>query len=174
MDHHAPSKRRVPKWIRKYFIELIGTRIGFFNEAKAFDPNKIIIDNLHLKKNKIDQKDELCMRKLEKTSQNLDLNCEVLLDKLKNSFDPAQVKSKRMRVRLINEIIKCQTNLLKDNKVSKGKIPNSFYIENEIKENKIYTEWKILSKIVDRLCFFIYLFLFLASSFLFFLSGTFS
>ena len=165
LHHRAPSKRRVPKWIRKYIIGHLGPCLGFSNEIKAFDRNKIIIENLNINPDNEKKKLELEAKQLE----NFNWNLSFLMNRIQNTFKPAQIKSERLRIKIVHEIIKCQQNLLKTNKKSiHRRSLNVAFAKNEIKLAKIYKEWKILSFIIDRLCFFIYLVCFVASSFWFF------
>lgn len=165
LHHRAPSKRRVPKWIRTYIIGHVGPYLGFLNEAKGFDRNKIIIENLHLNINK-----KNLVKKLDaKQMGNIDWNMEFLMKKIQDTFNPSEIKNGRLKILILNEITKCQQSILKANKkYDSRKILNSIYIENEVKLVKIYKEWKILSVIIDRICFFIYLLCFVTSSFWFF------
>ncbi len=139
--------------------------MGFLNEIKAFDPNKIVIENLNINANNEKKRLELEA----KQSENFNWNLSFLMRKIQNNFNPAEIKSERLRMKIVHEIIKCQQNLLKTNKKSISRRSlNVAFAENEIKLAKIYKEWKILSFIIDRLCFFIYLVCFVASSFWFF------
>ena len=69
------------------------------------------------------------------------------MNRIQNTFKPAQIKSERLRIKIVHEIIKCQQNLLKTNKKSiHRRSLNVAFAKNEIKLAKIYKEWKILFK----------------------------
>jgi hypothetical protein len=169
LHHRAPSKRRVPKWIRKYIIGKLGPYLGFLNEAKAFDKNKLIVENLHLKDKNKTFLVQIDRNEFHRVKQNVNFNCDFLMNQLQNSFDPSKIKSERKRNLIIQEIVKCQQTLLENSKkCDSRRVSNSDYMENEVKLTKIYKEWKILSNVIERICFFIYFFCFLTSSFWFF------
>ena len=87
-------------------------------------------------------------------SNELSDSLETALVNTLKSFDLNKLQNKRLKVMILKELLGCQFNLI-EKKVQM------------LKEN-IYDEWKLLAMIIDRLCFFIYLFALLMSSILFF------
>jgi hypothetical protein len=186
-----PEKRRVPKWVHTYIIGKMGKLLGFKDEAGAFDINDITIGDFYLDEKREKQRDKLAKKnknsksKIEekeemmrqRSDENLKINAKFVLSKLQNCFNPIQVKDERIKVILLNEIKKCQENLMKKSrnlnekdlfslKISKSQSDHTKFIEK-----KIYDEWKILAMVVDRICFFVYLIFYVLISAMFLLSG---
>lgn len=108
---------------------------------------------------------------------------------LNKSFDPNEVKDDRLRSLLLAEIIECQRNLVhqavrassanknKNSANSSSSTSTSILKNNNSNNNanrniisnnlgnitltqeRIYDEWKVLAMVVDRICFFLYIFL---------------
>ncbi len=91
-------------------------------------------------------------------------NLEKMLIKLQKSFDPFKLQDENLKFEMLKEILECQRLLLQAN--LNNRINNRR--QKQMTINEIYDEWKILAMIVDRICFFIYLFALIGSSVLFF------
>lgn len=93
-------------------------------------------------------------------NERISRNLEKMLIKLQKSFDPFKLQDENLKFEMLKEILECQRLLLQANLNGKKR--------KQITINEIYDEWKILAMIVDRICFFIYLFALIGSSVLFF------
>lgn len=112
---------------------------------------------------------------------------KVIVD-LNRSFDPNALKDDHLRGLLLAEIIECQRNLLSQAQKNRHEKKNATASRNfkkdkvaalnggsshhhhhnhpdndswNITQNRIYDEWKVLAMVVDRICFFLYMFLLL-------------
>lgn len=100
---------------------------------------------------------------------------KIIVD-LNRSFDPNSLKDDHLRSLLLAEIIECQRNLLcqaqknkKNNNKNHGRSSAmssfkstssmSMLKDKNITLERIYDEWKVLAMVVDRICFFLYMFL---------------
>lgn len=86
-----------------------------------------------------------------------------LIYNINKSISLSQLKNEDLKNKILSEIIECQQKLLvksqnKDN-IQKENLKKS--VKNPINFNEIYDEWKVLAMVVDRICFFTYLFLWL-------------
>ena len=112
------------------------------------------------------------------TSHNLYKNLDKLTTILCQSLKTIQFQDENLKILLLDEIVECQRNLLSKNK----KLIDAIILKKEINSSNklninnthIYDEWKLLAMIVDRVCFFIYLFLLIISSCLIFFSSLYS
>lgn len=97
-----------------------------------------------------------------KIGEVLNKSFEITLIKLLNSFEPKQLDNTELRLLILKEILSCQTNLMeRSHEKAKNKLDK--------KMQEIYDEWKIVAKIVDRACFFLYLSGFVATTVLYLL-----
>ena len=96
----------------------------------------------------------------ERSFNELSYNLEKLLLKLQKFFNPFYLKNEDLKFAILKEILECQKLLL---------IKNMEYnSETKISINEIYDEWKVLAMVIDRICFFFYLFALILSSTVFF------
>lgn len=218
----GPKKQRVPKWMRKYFINYLGRLLCFcfdqndfsiikhgeqyqdncnnkfvkqrnleriynkemflremqfeetnqINRAEHLSTNTICESFGQNRKVFIRKNDRKISRKYEKNNtradcvkldslQELSLNLEKMLMKLQKSFDPFCLKDEDLKFSILKEILECQRLLLNQNL-------ENFNTNNNLSINEIYDEWKVLAMIMDRICFFFYLFALILSSTIFF------
>ena len=131
-------------------------------------------------------------KKIRKTNpfsfEELNTNLELMLSKLQKCFNPNLLKDEDLKFEIIKEIVECQRLLLISNMHQKNSN------ETLISMNEIYDEWynfififrqiyfkyffvqinlfeffrKTLAMVVDRICFFFYLFALLLSATIFF------
>ena len=97
--------------------------------------------------------------KLSKTRFDTSRNIEKVISKIQKSFDPFKIDDLNLKYSILKEILECQRLLLTQN----------FETKSIISISDILDEWKLLAIVVDRICFFLYLFAMVLSSTLFFL-----
>jgi hypothetical protein len=98
---------------------------------------------------------------------------EALIIKLQSSFEPHKLKDVNLKRLLLREIIECEQNLIMlTNFLQNKKFRMMSIKQNEKAMKKLNDEWKIVAVIIDRVCFFVYLFFLLLSTVVFILSQT--
>ncbi len=190
LHFRGPKTRRVPKWIRKYFIKYLGC-LFCFDKVLISQPCEEMYEIDDLTKNGIDYtklmkseslthfnetstrrsikkraSKQLRKEKLkpeQTTQKRIDDQLENLLIKLQMSFDPFRLRNRNLKSLLLKEIVRCQTDLV-------GSKDNKFNKYNKQVLNIVFDEWKILAMIIDRICFFLYLLCLVVTTGLFYVS----
>jgi hypothetical protein len=191
----GPKKQRVPKWMRKYLIGYVGRLLCFcFNDTHQREDTELqpkttckkflsdsesfitVKTNSELPENsmsecsnengyKFGNVNDKRLRNCQHSDsfRVLSRNLEKMLVKLQKSFNPLCLKDEDLKFAILKEILECQRLLLNKNiEKTSSSSPNTVSI------NEIYDEWKVLAMIVDRICFFLYLFALILSSTIFF------
>ena len=88
-------------------------------------------------------------------------NLEKLVRKMHRTADIFSLEDQTLKFSILKEVLECQ-RLLLTNTLS-GQRP-SLYVSSD----EVYDEWKLLAMVVDRVCFFLYVFTLVGSSVAFF------
>ena len=144
-----------------------------FVESEIIGPiDEILIENNLLKNLKYSESKITNLSKTTKTMRDINSsrNMERLIRKIYKSVDPYKIKDESLKFTILKEILECQRLLLaSEYKDHCGKAKDTL-----ISIEDIYDEWRILAMIVDRICFWLYLFVMTTSSVTFYLQEIYS
>lgn len=170
--YRGPNTKRVPKWVRTVVIGYLGRVLCFITkDVKAKltidKPNKTnkqkgnVIQNGQLAQlAEYSEVDVETIVPKKKKKDLLNKSFEIGLMKLLNSFEPKLLKNSKLKFLILKEILNCQLGLIEQKECTEKEEKS-----NEMKE--VQDEWKIVATIIDRLCFFLYLFVFIGTLLLF-------